>query len=248
MPQSVIQRQLANPFLAPDFSAAAPAMPKERRLVGWELIGPLLNSFEYAAPGAPSRMELPENCGIHAPDGLDLMHHQERVVAAAASGHRTFLLADEPGLGKTAQALLAAQAADAYPLLVVVPNVVKTNWAREAALWTPRRPVTVIHGDGEDIDGFADIVVVNYEVLDRHVGWIGRPRLPRHGRRRGALHQEQEVAALPARARAVPPDPDAGAAAAADGAHRHPADQRHRGLPRDLGVPRLDRREEAAPG
>jgi SNF2 family DNA or RNA helicase len=31
----------------------------------------------------------------------------------------------------------------------------------------------VIHGDGETIDGFADIVVVNYEVLDRHVGWIG---------------------------------------------------------------------------
>ena len=23
------------------------------------------------------------------------------------------------------------------------------------------------------IDGFADIVVVNYEVLDRHVGWLG---------------------------------------------------------------------------
>ena len=101
------------------------------------------------------------------------MPHQAQVVAAAAAGHRTFLLADEPGLGKTAQALLAAQAANAYPLLVVVPNVVKTNWAREAGLWTPHRPATVIHGDGDTIDGFADIVVVNYEVLDRHVGWIG---------------------------------------------------------------------------
>ena len=46
------------------------------------------------------------------------MPHQAQVVAAAADGHRTFLLADEPGLGKTAQALLAAQAANAYPLLV----------------------------------------------------------------------------------------------------------------------------------
>ena len=101
------------------------------------------------------------------------MPHQAQVVAAAAAGHRTFLLADEPGLGKTAQALLAAQAADAYPLLVVVPNVVKTNWAREVGLWTPKRRATVIHGDGETIDGFADIVVVNYEVLDRHVGWLG---------------------------------------------------------------------------
>jgi SNF2 family DNA or RNA helicase len=95
------------------------------------------------------------------------------VVEAAREGHRTFLLADEPGLGKTAQALLAAQAADAYPLLAVVPNVVKANWAREAELWTPRHKATVIHGDGDTIDAFADIIVVNYEVLDRHVGWLG---------------------------------------------------------------------------
>ena len=40
-------------------------------------------------------------------------------------------------------------------------------------MWTPQRSVTVVHGDGVDVDGFADIVVVNYEVLDRHVGWIG---------------------------------------------------------------------------
>src|ERR687891_1707296 len=101
------------------------------------------------------------------------MPHQGQLVAAAAAGHRTFLLADEPGLGKTAQALLAAEAADAYPLLVVVPNVVKTNWAREAGRWTTHRSATVIHGNGDTIDGFADIVVVNYEVLDRHVGWLG---------------------------------------------------------------------------
>ncbi|MCW2742336.1 MAG: putative helicase, superfamily, partial [Blastococcus sp.] len=76
-------------------------------------------------------------------------------------------------LGKTAQALLAAEAASAYPLLVVVPSVVKINWAREAGRWTPQRSATVIHGNGDTIDGFADIVVVNYEVLDRHVGWFG---------------------------------------------------------------------------
>ncbi len=101
------------------------------------------------------------------------MPHQAQVVAAAADGHRSFLLADEPGLGKTAQALLAAEAAAAYPLLVVVPNVVKTNWAREVDLWTPHRRATVVHGDGDTIDGFSDVVVVNYEVLDRHVGWLG---------------------------------------------------------------------------
>jgi hypothetical protein len=176
VPRSVVAAQLANPFLAPDFSDAAPRSA-HGRLAGWELIEPLLSSFENAAPGAPSCMELPDPApSVRLPTGLELMPHQARVLTAAAGGHRTFLLADEPGLGKTAEALLAAQAANAYPLLCVVPNVVKTNWAREAALWTPSRSVTVIHGSGEAIDGFADIVIVNYEVLDRHVGWIATHR------------------------------------------------------------------------
>jgi SNF2 family DNA or RNA helicase len=101
------------------------------------------------------------------------MRHQAEVVAAAAAGHRTFLLADEPGLGKTAQALLSAEAVHAYPLLVVVPNVVKANWAHEVELWTPHRRATVVHGNGDNVDAFADVVIVNYEVLDRHVGWLG---------------------------------------------------------------------------
>jgi hypothetical protein len=172
-PQSVISRQLANPFLAPDFSAAPQRTPSPRRLAGWELLGPLLSSFERAGGGAPACMTLPAPTSRFTPAGLELMPHQGQLVAEAAAGHRTFLLADEPGLGKTAQALLAAEAANAYPLLVVVPNVVKTNWAREAARWTPHRPATVVQGDGDNVDGFADIVVLNYEVLDRHVGWLG---------------------------------------------------------------------------
>lgn len=171
VPQSVVSRQLANPFLPPDYSVAARRTVKPRRLAGWELIEPLLRSFEDG--GAMSCMALPGPGAARMAGGLELMPHQARLVAAAAGGHRTFLLADEPGLGKTAQALLAAEAADAYPLLIVVPNVVKMNWAREARLWTPRHTATVVHGDGGSIDGFADIIVVNYEVLDRHVGWLG---------------------------------------------------------------------------
>ena len=174
VPQSVVSRQLANPFLAPDFSAARPTAPRPTRLASWELIGPLLSSFERAGAGEPACMALPAPTRRRMPGGRELMPHQAQLVAAAEAGHRSFLLADEPGLGKTAQALLAAEAANAYPLLVVVPNVVKTNWLREAGLWVPRRSATVIYGDGESIDGFADIVIVNYEVLGRHVGWLGK--------------------------------------------------------------------------
>ena len=152
VPQSVVSRQLANPFLAPDSSAVARRTSRPRRLAGWELLGPLLSSFERADGGAPACMALPAPTARFTPAGLELMPHQGQLVGATAAGHRTFLLADEPGLGKTAQALLAAEAANAYPLLVVVPNVVKTNWAREAARWTPHRPATVVQGDGKAVE------------------------------------------------------------------------------------------------
>ncbi|WP_370208031.1 DEAD/DEAH box helicase [Aeromicrobium sp.] len=172
VPRSVVARQLANPFMPPEFSPEPPPRTGPSRLATWELIGPLLSSFERAAAGAPACMELPEPLPLNH-RGPELMRHQAQLVSSAAEGHRTFLLADEPGLGKTAQSLLAAHAAQAYPLLVVVPNVVKANWAREVGLWTPQRAVTVVHGNGDDIDAFADIVVVNYEILDRHAGWLG---------------------------------------------------------------------------
>ena len=52
VPQSVISRQLANPFLAPDFSAVPQLTSRPRRLANWELLGPLLSSFERAGGGA----------------------------------------------------------------------------------------------------------------------------------------------------------------------------------------------------
>lgn len=174
IPASVRSRQLANPFLAPDFSKPpAPVVPV-RRLANWELLGPLFKSFEIGSGGQAASMELPEAPKVDrlSPRGLELMKHQIRFIEAAREGHRTFLLADEPGLGKTAQSVLAASVTGAYPLLAVVPNVVKMNWAREVERWTPHRRATVIHGDGDSLDAFADVVVVNYDVLDRHMAWL----------------------------------------------------------------------------
>jgi hypothetical protein len=57
------------------------------------------------------------------------MPDQAQVVAAAAAGSN--LLCRRARLEKAA---LLPPAANAYPLLVVVPNVVKTNWAREVGL------------------------------------------------------------------------------------------------------------------
>lgn len=175
IPASVRQAQLANPFMAPDFAAYhKPQGVIEGRLVNWELIEPLFRAFEQGAGGGIASMELPPAGNLSTPGGLDLMVHQSQFVESVRAGHRGFLLADEPGLGKTAQALIAAEIAGAFPLLVVVPNVVKTNWLREVRQWLPKRRPTVVHGDGVELNAFSDIFIVNYDILDRHVGWLSK--------------------------------------------------------------------------
>ena len=175
VPASVRQAQLANPFMAPDFAAyQKPQGLVEGRLLNWELIEPLFRSFEQGSGGGVASMELPPAANLSTPGGLDLMVHQSEFVESVRAGHRSFLLADEPGLGKTAQALIAAETAGAFPLLVVVPNVVKTNWLREVHQWLPKRRPTVVHGDGVELNAFSDVFIVNYDILDRHVGWLSK--------------------------------------------------------------------------
>lgn len=174
VPAGIESRIACTPFLQPS-SARSSEFAPVMRLANWDLLGPLLKSFEQGG-GQGACKDLPEPLMPDrvSPKGLRLMPHQSRFVASVLAGHRSFLLADEPGLGKTAQSLVAANVSGSFPLLVVVPNVVKMNWAREAAEWSPGRKVSVIHGDGQGVNAFADIFIVNYDILDRHLSWMTR--------------------------------------------------------------------------
>ena len=60
-------------------------------------------------------------------------------------------VADEPGLGKTAQAIRALKklqedGTDPFPALIVCPNTLKKNWEREFTKWWPEVKVQVIKG------------------------------------------------------------------------------------------------------
>jgi SNF2 domain-containing protein/helicase-like protein len=76
------------------------------------------------------------------------------------------LLADDMGCGKTVEALCALP--DGGRALVVCPNVVKHNWANEAARWRPDLRVTVLSGRGSFREpGPGEIVVINYDLLPK---------------------------------------------------------------------------------
>jgi SNF2 family DNA or RNA helicase len=90
---------------------------------------------------------------------------------------RRALLADEPGLGKTAQAIRALKALQAnneevFPALVVCPNTLKKNWQREFSKWWPGVKVQVIKGTAtqrrKQFEEEADVYVINWESLRSH--------------------------------------------------------------------------------
>ncbi len=80
------------------------------------------------------------------------------------------LLSDDVGLGKTLTSLGYFQYTKTnYPLLVICPVSLKLQWAREAVRFDPDVRVHVCEGTKslERID--ADIVIINYDILSRHV-------------------------------------------------------------------------------
>lgn len=91
------------------------------------------------------------------------MPFQKAGVAYALRNKRIFI-ADEPGLGKTVQALITIHQARAFPALVICPASIKLNWKRETEKWLPGRRVVVLGTGCVDLSG-ADVTIVNYDIL-----------------------------------------------------------------------------------
>lgn len=117
-----------------------------------------------------------------APDGYngDLFPHQRAGVEFLTTARRA-LLADEPGLGKTAQAIrslkkLHDDGEQIFPAMIVCPNTLKSNWEREFEKWWPGTNVVVIKGSAVQKRKQFDIamesgdcvVIVNWESLRSH--------------------------------------------------------------------------------
>ena len=106
----------------------------------------------------------------------DLFPHQKAGVEFLATARKA-LLADEPGLGKTAQAIrglkrIQDNGEEVFPALVVCPNTLKKNWEREFAKWWPDVKVQVIKGTPTQrrkaFEEEADVYVINWESLRTH--------------------------------------------------------------------------------
>ena len=108
---------------------------------------------------------------------MKLLEFQRPGVAFLVKNRRA-ILADEPGLGKTAQMIrtlqvLAAMGENPLPALVVCPNSLKSStWDCELKAWAPELTVQVVDGGAvrrrKQLASGADVTVINWESIRIH--------------------------------------------------------------------------------
>lgn len=104
---------------------------------------------------------------VPAPEGLAYLPFQLAGIAYAIERQHV-LFADEMGLGKTIQAIGVCNAdASIENVLIVCPASLRLNWQREWNRWAVRPGKVGIVVGSEWPDG-ANVVIVNYDVVDRH--------------------------------------------------------------------------------
>ena len=109
---------------------------------------------------------------IPRPDGCEYRGYQR---AGVAFGRQAFargtgvLIADEPGLGKTIQAIGLINSDESIrKVLIVCPNTIKQNWARELRKWLTRpMRIGVQKADVPWLGNVSDVVIVNYDIAHR---------------------------------------------------------------------------------
>jgi len=89
----------------------------------------------------------------------------QKVSVEYSKHKRSILIADEMGLGKTIQALAIIEYHQLYPALIVVPAMLKKNWAREIKTWLPHKSVVAV--DKNKIIPPGDLYIVSYSMASK---------------------------------------------------------------------------------
>lgn len=96
-------------------------------------------------------------------DGKELYDFQRTGVQFLAL-HERALLADDQGIGKTIQTLVALP--NDSKVILICPAVVKYNWRNEISLWRPEYKVTILEGRKSfKLPEQGEIVILNYDIL-----------------------------------------------------------------------------------
>lgn len=139
------------------------------------------NLLEYADSAAKHAIKLSENAfeesfssgsdfEIPKPDGLEYRPFQKAGIEWCVA-RDVSLIADEPGLGKTIQAIGVANhfrlsTGRTPSVLVVCPASVKIHWEREFIKWATFDHTTyIVQGRKDIIPDWDNVIIMNYDLL-----------------------------------------------------------------------------------
>lgn len=103
----------------------------------------------------------------------DYLRNYQQAGTAYAVRHGKALIGDEPGLGKTCQALSALETKLAYPALIVCPPKLTSVWRDEIKKLMPNRKAYVYQGRNPGVKlPDADIHIVGYSVVESYIPYL----------------------------------------------------------------------------
>jgi SWI/SNF-related matrix-associated actin-dependent regulator 1 of chromatin subfamily A len=115
--------------------------------------------------------ELPE-LEVEIPLLREMFPYQKRGVAYALKTKR-LIVGDQPGLGKTGQAIATMVGADAKCILVICPATLRENWKREWQIWTGKDSMVLSDKNKNTWYqyfkvGYCNVFIANYESLKKY--------------------------------------------------------------------------------
>lgn len=134
---------------------------------------------EWLNGNAPKTVEdvvydLPKLKQLEIPHGLKIepYHYQLEGIQRGLELKR-FINGDDMGLGKTMQSIATINLANAFPCLVICPNVVKINWEREWHKFTDKKAMVLTDSVRDSWPffwqtGLHQVFIVNYESLKKY--------------------------------------------------------------------------------
>ena len=115
--------------------------------------------------------EMPELDGDH---GLKVQPYPYQLQGIARGLQlKRFINGDDMGLGKSLESIATINKADAFPCLVICPNVVKINWQREWHKFTDKKAMVLTDSVRDSWPffwqtGMNQVFIVNYEGLRKY--------------------------------------------------------------------------------
>lgn len=113
---------------------------------------------------------LPNNMGMAFGNGKTLLPFQEAGVRFLDRNGGVGILNDQPGMGKTCQALgVFAAHPEWRPGIIVSPAIMKYKWEEEALAWLETDDVVEVVKNGKPKTLTGNIIIINYDVLRKWV-------------------------------------------------------------------------------